>query len=162
MKKDKAVHNSLTHINELGQASMVDVSAKKILNRKAIAQGDFVAQENTLDVLLQGELPKGEGLAVARIAGIQAGKQCSQLIPLCHPLLINCIDVSFDRISKERLQIRAAVTVQSKTGVEMEALTAVSVAALTLWDMTKAIDSNLSIENIKLVEKLKTPLNEDS
>jgi len=118
----------------------------------------FVAKEKTLDALLRGDLPKGEGLAVARIAGIQAAKQCSNLIPLCHPLSIDCVDISFSRITSGKLQITATVSVQGRTGVEMEALTAVSVAALTLWDMTKAIDDELAIEQITLIEKVKSPV----
>ena len=153
------MHDSLTHINEQGQVSMVDVSNKEVLNRRSIAQGLFVAKEKTLDALLRADLPKGEGLAVARVAGIQAAKQCSNLIPLCHPLPINCIDISFSRIASGELQITAYVSVQGRTGVEMEALTAVSVAALTLWDMTKAIDDNLAIEKISLIEKVKSPIN---
>jgi len=152
------VHDSLTHIDEQGQVSMVDVSNKEVLNRKSIAQGLFVAKDKTLDALLRGDLPKGEGLAVARIAGIQAAKQCSNLIPLCHPLPIDCVDISFTRISSRKLQITATVSVQGRTGVEMEALTAVSVAALTLWDMTKAIDDDLAIEQIALIEKVKSPV----
>jgi len=152
------VHDSLTHIDEQGQVSMVDVSNKEVLNRKSIAQGLFVAKDKTLNALLRGDLPKGEGLAVARIAGIQAAKQCSNLIPLCHPLPIDCVDISFTRISCRKLQITATVSVQGRTGVEMEALTAVSVAALTLWDMTKAIDDDLAIEQITLIEKVKSPV----
>ena len=154
------MHDSLTHIDEQGRVSMVDVSNKALLNRKSIAQGLFVAKGKTLDALLRGDLPKGEGLAVARIAGIQAAKQCSNLIPLCHPLSIDCVDISFDRISSGNLQITATVSIQGRTGVEMEALTAVSVAALTLWDMTKAIDDELAIEHITLLEKAKSPVTE--
>ena len=154
------MHDSLTHIDEQGQVSMVDVSNKEVLNRKSIAQGLFVAKDKTLDALLRGDLPKGEGLAVARIAGIQAAKQCSNLIPLCHPISIDCVDISFNRITSGKLQITATVSIQGRTGVEMEALTAVSVAALTLWDMTKAIDDDLAIEQITLIEKVKSPVNE--
>ena len=152
------MHDSLTHIDEQGQVSMVDVSNKEVLNRKSIAQGLFVAKDKTLDALLRSDLPKGEGLAVARIAGIQAAKQCSNLIPLCHPLPIDCVDISFNRISSGKLQITATVSVQGRTGVEMEALTAVSVAALALWDMTKAIDDDLAIEQITVIEKVKSPV----
>ena len=154
------MHDLLTHIDEQGQVSMVDVSNKDVLNRKSIAQGLFVAKVKTLDALVRGDLPKGEGLAVARIAGIQAAKQCSNLIPLCHPLSIDCVDISFNRITSGKLQITATVSIQDRTGVEMEALTAVSVAALTLWDMAKAIDDDLAIEQITLIEKVKSPINE--
>ena len=152
------MHDSLTHIDEQGQVSMVDVSNKEMFNRKSIAQGLFVANDKTLDALLRSDLPKGEGLAVARIAGIQAAKQCSNLIPLCHPLPIDCVNISFNRISSGKLQITATVSVQGRTGDEMEALTAVSVAALALWDMTKAIDDELAIEQITLIEKVKSPV----
>lgn len=154
------MHDSLTHIDDRGQVSMVDVSDKEILHRTAIARGYFVARCETLDAIFNSELPKGEGLAVARIAGIQAAKQCPALIPLCHPLPLECIDVHIERVSANQLEITATTIVQGRTGVEMESLTAVSVAALTLWDMTKAIDEDLAIENITLVEKLKKPLSE--
>ena len=156
------MHNELTHIDHLGKANMVNVSHKEPMLRTAVAQALFVAKESTIDCLLQGNLPKGEALAVARIAGIQAAKKCGSLIPLCHPLPIEHVEVKFKRIGKNTISIQSSAVVTGKTGIEMECLTAASVAALTLWDMTKAIDSNLSIENIKLVEKLKTPLNEDS
>lgn len=155
------MHDSLTHIDEKGQVSMVDVSKKELLNRKSTAQGLFVAKDMTLDALLRGDLPKGEGLAVARVAGIQAAKQCSNVIPLCHPLPIDCVDISFDRISSGKLQITSTVSVQGRTGVEMEALSAVSVAALTLWDMTKSIDNDLRIEQITLIDKVKRSVTED-
>ena len=152
------MHESLTHIDDKGQVSMVDVSKKKTLHRTAVARGYFVARSETLDAIMNNDLPKGEGLAVARIAGIQAAKQCSMLIPLCHPLQIECVDINFERVSENRLEIRATTIVHGRTGVEMESLTAVSIAALALWDMAKAIDSDLAIENITLVEKLKKPI----
>lgn len=152
------MHDRLTHIDKEGHASMVDVSRKEIQRRTAIAQGFFVACESTLDALMQGNLPKGEGLAVARIAGIQAAKQCDSLIPLCHPLPLEFVQVTFDRVAADRLKITATTVIHGRTGIEMEALTAVSVAALTLWDMTKAIDKNLSIEQVTLVEKTKEPV----
>ena len=145
----------LTHIDEQGKAAMVDVSMKPILRRTAVAQGIFSAKKTTLDALLQGDLPKGEALAVARIAGIQAAKKCDALIPLCHPLPLEFAEVTFDRVSDEQLQITATTRINGRTGIEMEALTAVSVAALTLWDMTKAIDKNLRIDSIQVLEKHK-------
>jgi len=151
-------HDRLTHLDEHGQASMVDVSKKEPMRRTATAQGYFVASETTLDALMQGDLPKGEGLAVARIAGIQAAKHCASLIPLCHPLPLEFAEVKFDRVSADRLKITATTIVHGRTGIEMEALTAVSIAALTLWDMTKAIDKNLAIEEITLLEKRKEPI----
>jgi cyclic pyranopterin phosphate synthase len=152
------MHESLTHIDEQGKASMVDISDKETIHRTAVARGYFVARSETLDAIMRSDLPKGEGLAVARIAGIQAAKQCSTLIPLCHPLPLECVDVTFDRVSPDRLEITAKAIVHGRTGVEMESLTAVSVAALALWDMTKAIDKDLAIEQITLVEKVKKPI----
>jgi cyclic pyranopterin phosphate synthase len=149
------MRDQLTHIDEQGRASMVDVSKKPTMRRTAIAEGYFIAQESTLDALLNGDLPKGEGVAVARIAGIQAAKMCDTLIPLCHPLPLEFAQVAFERVSKDRLKITSTTIVNGRTGIEMEALAAVSVAALTLWDMTKAIDKNLGIEGICLVEKRK-------
>ena len=149
------MNEQLSHIDQHGQASMVDVSAKPSMHRKAIAIGFFIAKKETLDTVMDGNLPKGEALAVARIAGIQAAKSCGSFIPLCHPLPIECATVAFERVAPDRLQITATATITAKTGIEMEALTAVSVAALTLWDMTKAIDKDLRIDGIVLVEKTK-------
>ena len=149
------MHERLTHLDTQGAASMVDVSAKKPMRRTALAQGYFHAKVSTLDALLGGELSKGEGLGVARIAGIQAAKLCSTLIPLCHPLPLEHVDVQFEREGEEHLKIEARVVTTARTGIEMEALTAVSITALTLWDMTKAIDKTLSIGEITLVEKCK-------
>jgi cyclic pyranopterin phosphate synthase len=148
----------LTHIDKQGRASMVDVSKKPIMRRTAIAEGYFVASEVTLDALVEGELPKGEALGVARIAGIQAAKRCDSLIPLCHTLPLEVVNITFERVGGDRLKITATTTVHGRTGIEMEALTAVSIAALTLWDMTKAIDKNLSIEGIRLLEKNKVEM----
>jgi len=150
--------NRLTHIDEDGRATMVDVSDKKPMKRIATAIGFFAAKEETIDAVLSGNLPKGEAIAVARIAGIQAAKCCDTLIPLCHPLPLEYVDVQFERVSTQRIQICSTVIVTGRTGVEMEALTAVTVAALTLWDMTKAIDTELSIEEITLLEKRKEKL----
>ncbi len=145
----------LTHIDEHGKASMVDVSEKPPMRRTAIAEGFFIAQETTLDAIISGDLPKGEGLAVARIAGIQAAKICDSLIPLCHPLPLEFAEVTFERVENNKLKITSTMIVHGRTGIEMEALTAVSVAALTLWDMTKAIDKDLAIDSIRLIEKRK-------
>ncbi|MBC8309501.1 MAG: cyclic pyranopterin monophosphate synthase MoaC [Phycisphaerales bacterium] len=152
------MHDRLTHLDKQGKASMVDVSGKAPLLRTAVAEGFFNAKESTIDALLGGDLPKGEGLAVARIAGIQAAKLCDKLIPLCHPLPLELAEVTFERVDSGRLKINSKVVVTGRTGIEMEALTAVSVAALTLWDMTKAIDGSLSISDITLVEKRKEEL----
>lgn len=150
------MRDQLSHIDDKGQASMVDVSPKPVMHRRAMAIGFFVAKKETLDAVMDGNLPKGEALAVARIAGIQAAKNCGSLIPLCHPLPLEFAGVDFDRVSDDRLKITGTAAITAKTGIEMEALTAVSVAALTLWDMTKAIDKDLHIEGIELVEKMKT------
>lgn len=150
--------DKLTHIDDKGQASMVDVSSKPSMRRVAIAAGDFVAAAATLDRLMAGDLPKGEALAVARIAGIQAAKQTDKLIPLCHSLPLEHAGVTFDRVAPTTLRVTATATITSRTGVEMEALTAVSVACLTLYDMCKAIDKQLRIENISLLSKTKQPV----
>ena len=135
---------------------MVDVGDKPPMRREATAEGFFCAGATTLDKVEAGEVPKGEALAVARIAGIQAAKRCDDLIPLCHPLPLDSVRVDFQRVEPQRLRVEATVATTAKTGVEMEALTAVSIAALTLWDMTKAVDKELRIEGIRLVSKSKT------
>jgi cyclic pyranopterin phosphate synthase len=145
----------LTHIDEQGRARMVDVGAKEPLRRTAVAEGFFCAAERTLDLLEAGELPKGEALAVARVAGILAAKRTGELIPLCHPLAPDHVAVDFERAAPGRLRVQATVSITARTGVEMEALTAVSVAALTLYDMTKGADRDLRIEGIRLVSKTK-------
>lgn len=147
--------NQLTHLDEYGKASMVNISSKTPMLRTALAEGLFCAKAETIDAILRSDLPKGEALAVARVSGIQAAKQCGNLIPLCHPLPIEYVDVQFKKISDCTIRIRSTVVVTGRTGVEMEALTAVSVSALTLWDMTKAIDDSLVIKEITLVEKTK-------
>ena len=144
-----------THLDEQGRIRMVDVGSKASVARKAVAEGFLEAAVETLDLLESGELPKGEALAAARVAGIQAAKKCGELIPLCHPLPLDVASVDFERTGPNRLRIEAAVSTTAKTGVEMEALVAVSVAALTLYDMTKAVDGNLRIEGVRLVKKEK-------
>jgi len=147
--------NQLTHLDEYGKASMVNISSKMPMLRTALAEGLFCAKAETIDAILRSDLPKGEALAVARVSGIQAAKQCGNLIPLCHPLPIEYVDVQFEKISDCTIRIRSTVVVTGRTGIEMEALTAVSVSALTLWDMTKAIDDSLVIKEITLVKKTK-------
>lgn len=149
------MHNGLTHINKDGEATMVDVSGKVPMHRTAIAECFFCAKDTTISALMSGDLPKGEALSVARIAGIQAAKNCGSLIPLCHPLPIEYVDINFERLDACRLRITSTAIISAKTGVEMEALTAVSIAALTLWDMAKAIDNELSVNNLKLLKKQK-------
>ena len=153
--KDLGTTGPLSHVDEHGQVHMVNVGDKPVMKREAIAEGYFCAKKSTLDLIESGDGPKGEALAAARIAGIQAAKKCDELIPLCHSLPLDQVSVSFGRDFKDpgRLRIAAMASIHAKTGIEMEALTAVSVAALTLWDMTKAVDTNLRIEGISTTEE---------
>lgn len=146
--------SKLTHIDEHGHAKMVDVGDKPDSERVAIARGEVHMKKETLDLIRAGQLKKGDVLTVAQIAGIAASKRTSDLIPLCHPLQLSKIDV--DLALDESLPgvvITATVKLPGKTGVEMEALTAVSVAALTVYDMAKAAEKTMRIQNIRLVEK---------
>ena len=150
----------LTHLDTQGRARMVDVGHKPPMKRVAIAEGFLVAAKATIDRLMTkggSDLPKGEALGVARIAGIQAAKRCDALIPLCHTLPLDAVSVDFARAAPTRVRITATASITAKTGVEMEALTAVSVAALTLYDMAKAIDKSMRIEGVRLVSKTKKP-----
>jgi cyclic pyranopterin phosphate synthase len=144
----------LTHLNRKGKATMVDVSPKLPQFRRAVAAGEIRCSPATLKLLRQGKTPKGDVLATARVAGIQAAKQTSNLIPLCHPLPLDAISVDLV-LRSNKIQISAEVRVHARTGVEMEALTAVSVAALTLYDMLKAVDRKMVIQNIHLTSKEK-------
>lgn len=152
---------ALTHLDARGKARMVDVGDKPIVKREAVAEGFLIAAKSTLDRLMRkggADLPKGDALAVARIAGIAAAKRCDELIPLCHTLPLESVNVDFERVggpAKDRVRIIATARITAKTGVEMEALTAVCVAALTLYDMTKAIDKSMRIEGVRLVSKTK-------
>ena len=148
----------LTHLDADGRVQMVNVTDKPIVRRRAVAAGLFRAQPATLDRLMSGNLPKGEALAAARIAAIMAAKRTDELIPLCHSLPLDGVEVDISRDAPDAVRIEVAVTNTGRTGVEMEALAAVSVAALTLWDMTKAIDTDLSISDVRLVSKTKTSL----
>jgi cyclic pyranopterin monophosphate synthase len=144
----------LTHFDDKGQALMVDVGAKDITVREAVARGEISMKPGTLDVILEGRARKGDVLGVARIAGIMAAKKTPELIPLAHPLPLNSVKVEFFADSERSVvEIEARVKVTSRTGVEMEALTAVSVAALTIYDMCKAIDRGMVISGIRLMEK---------
>jgi len=144
----------LTHIDEAGRARMVDVGDKEITQRVAIAVGTVRMERETLSLIESGNSKKGDVLAVARIAGIQAAKKCSDLIPLCHPLALNSVEVHFDAdAGAGEISITSTCKVSGKTGVEMEALTAVSVAALTIYDMLKAVDRSMDITDIRLMEK---------
>lgn len=144
----------LTHLNEDGQAQMVDVTEKNSTSREARASACVMMSENTLRLIREGGHSKGDVLGVARIAGIQAAKKCSELIPLCHPLLLTSISVDLELDeANARVSIRTCCRLTGQTGVEMEALTAASVAALTLYDMCKAVDKSMIISDIKLLEK---------
>ncbi|MFB6276386.1 MAG: cyclic pyranopterin monophosphate synthase MoaC [Halothece sp.] len=145
---------NLTHLNSSGEARMVDVSDKEATKRRAIAQGEIKMSQQTLDTIEAGNAPKGDVLATARLAGIMAAKQTSQLIPLCHGLPLQNVQVAFT-VDRELpgYRIRAEAVTTAQTGVEMEALTAVSVSALTLYDMAKALEKSMIIQGIQLVEK---------
>ena len=130
----------LNHINAAGEANMVDVGAKEQTERSATASGVVCMQPGSLQAIKSDGLAKGEVLAVARVAGIQAAKKCSDLIPLCHPLALTKVSVSFGEISERELKVLAQVKLRGQTGVEMEALTAVSIACLTIYDMCKSVD----------------------
>jgi cyclic pyranopterin phosphate synthase len=144
----------LTHLDEEGRVLMVDVGGKPDTERVAVAQGEVAMQPETLRLIAERGVPKGDVLAVAQVAGIMAAKRTPHLIPLCHPLLLTKVDVEF-RIDEpsSRIEITATVRCRGKTGVEMEALTAVSVAALTIYDMAKAVEKTMRIGNIRLVRK---------
>ena len=142
----------LTHIDERGRARMVDVGDKPISERRAAAEAVVVVSEATLDLIFEGGLPKGDAIATARLAGIMAAKKTSELIPLCHPLAISDVTVDVDRTGPD-VRIRTTVRTADRTGVEMEALTAVSIAALTLYDMVKGIERGARIEGVRLLHK---------
>jgi cyclic pyranopterin monophosphate synthase len=144
----------LTHLNERGEAMMVDVSDKTVTKRTAVAGCQVRMSMATLEAILAGNAPKGDALGTARIAGIMAAKQTANLIPLCHPLPLSkvAVELTPDR-DLPGFQIRSTITIKAETGVEMEALTAVSIAALTLYDMAKALEKSMQIENIRLISK---------
>jgi cyclic pyranopterin monophosphate synthase len=144
----------LSHLSEAGDVRMVDVGAKPLSRRRAVARGAVRMAAETARRLR--ELPKGDALVTAQLAGIMAAKRASELIPLCHPLPLTHIEVTLD-VGEDAVEIASVVETTAQTGVEMEALTAVSVAALTVYDMAKAIDSGMSISDITLVEKTKEP-----
>jgi cyclic pyranopterin phosphate synthase len=142
----------LSHLDERGAAHMVDVTAKAVTTRTAVAAGALVTTPEVLALISSGGLPKGDALATARVAGIQAAKRTSELIPLCHQLALTGVDVDFE-IASSAVEITATVRSTDRTGVEMEALTAVSVAALTLYDMIKAVDKTARIDNVRVLRK---------
>ena len=146
----------LTHIDARGEAAMVDVSAKPILRREALAQGEIRLQKATLRLIESQTIAKGNVFATARLAGILAAKKTGELIPLCHPLPLTHCEVNFQvPMTRDRIVITASAKIAAQTGVEMEALTAVSVAALTIYDMCKAADKAMKITGIKLLWKTK-------
>ena len=146
--------SKLTHINANGEAQMVDVSDKNETAREAKACARVVMKAETLDLIVSGSHKKGDVLAVARVAGIQAAKKCSDLIPLCHPLMLSKVSVELTpNTQKNCIDIIATAKLTGKTGVEMEALTAASIAALTVYDMCKAVDRFMLIDNVQLLEK---------
>lgn len=145
---------ALTHLNQNGEANMVDVSDKAITSRSATARSFVNMKSETLDLITQGQHKKGDVFAVARIAGIQAAKKCSDLIPLCHPLNLTKVDVQISAEPEQsRVRIEATCKLDAKTGVEMEALTAASISALTIYDMCKAVDKSMEIASTVLVHK---------
>ena len=148
--------SKLTHVNARGEASMVDVSAKPIVLREAVARGEIRLQRATLQLIEGDKIAKGNVLATARLAGVMAAKKTGELIPLCHPLPLTHCEVNFEiPQSRDRIVIVGSAKVSAQTGVEMEALTAVSVAALTIYDMCKAVDKKMVIGAVKLVSKTK-------
>jgi len=144
---------ALTHFDAAGRAAMVDVSGKEETSRTATARGRIVMQPATLALIREGRAGKGDVLGVARIAGIMAAKKTHELIPLCHPLMISKVTLDLEPEGEDAVAIEATVKLTGRTGVEMEALTAVTVAALTVYDMVKAVDRSMRIEDVRLVHK---------
>lgn len=148
--------NGLSHVNASGEANMVDVSNKESTKRIAIAEGFVDMKPETLKLILENQIEKGDVLSVCRVAGIMAAKKCSELIPLCHGLNLSSVNIEFQSEPGEtvsRLRIKSECTLNAQTGVEMEALTAVSVSALTVYDMCKAVDKGMQVNGIRLLEK---------
>lgn len=146
------MNNSLTHIDSDGTARMVDVGAKAETQRLAIASGRITMSAEALEAIRAGNAPKGDALGTARVAGIMAGKKTGDLIPMCHPLMIDAINIDFS-FEEDAVRATATAAITGKTGVEMEAITAVSVALLTIYDMAKALDKGMVIGEIRLIEK---------
>ena len=145
---------SLTHLDEQGRARMVDVGWKPVTHREAVARGSVLMQRDTLNLIQAGLVKKGDVLTIAQLAGIMAAKRTAELIPLCHPLPLNKVDVELELDSAQsRVNITATASTSGKTGVEMEALTAVTVAALSVYDMCKAVDRAMRISEVRLVRK---------
>jgi cyclic pyranopterin phosphate synthase len=146
--------NSLTHFNQSGEAHMVDVGAKAVTQRTAVTEGYIEMQPETLQIIINGGHKKGDVLAIARIAGIMAGKKTADLIPLCHPLPITHIEINLSaEIEKNRIRCQTTVKTNGQTGVEIEALCATQIALLTIYDMCKAVDRGMAIQSVQLLEK---------
>lgn len=143
----------LTHLNKNGEAHMVDIGEKETTRRVAVAHASIYMQPETLRAITEGGLPKGDVFAVARVAGIFAAKRTHELIPLCHQIPLNSVEISFAPAPPDTLRITATASASYKTGVEMEALTAASIAALTVYDMCKAIDKSMVVEQVYLLSK---------
>jgi len=153
-KGRKKPKKKLSHVTQRGEARMVDVSAKSATERLAVAEGRVIMTKETLDLILEGNAMKGDVLGAARLAGIMAAKRTHGLIPLCHPLPITKIEIDINpEHSVPGFVVRATVKVTAQTGVEMEALTAVSIACLTIYDMAKAVERGMRIEGVRLIEK---------
>jgi cyclic pyranopterin monophosphate synthase len=148
-----AMAETLTHFDERGAARMVDVGGKPVTRRVAIATGRIALAPETLRIILDGTAAKGDVLGVARLAGIMAAKRTDELIPLCHSLPLNSVDIEFEDESESQLSVRATCSVEAQTGVEMEALVAVSVACLAVYDMCKSVDRGMEIGDIRLESK---------
>ena len=147
------MERKLTHTDDTGAVRMVDVGGKRVTKRVAVARGNVKMLPATLKLIYAGEMPKGNVLEVARVAGITAAKRTCDLIPLCHQINLDCVTVDFQRIDDSSLDITAEVVVHARTGAEMEAMTAVTIAALTIYDMCKAVDRKIEIAGIHLVGK---------
>lgn len=145
---------ALSHVNKKGEARMVDVGSKPVVARVAVAEATLICKAATIRLLKNQALPKGDVLAVARVAGIQAAKQTAGLIPLCHVLPLDAVEVEF-AVKPRGVRVTCTVRTQARTGVEMEALTGVTVAALTLYDMGKAVDKGMRVEGLRVVKKTK-------
>ncbi len=154
MKKSTQKEKTFSHLDERGNAKMVNVGEKPIQRRRAVAAARLVCQPATIRALKNRALPKGDVLTVANVAGIQAAKRTGDLIPLCHPLALCHVEVSF-KLKRDAIEIFCTAETNAQTGVEMEALTGASVAALTLYDMCKAVDKTMRIEGVRVVEKIK-------
>ncbi len=149
---DEKTGTNLTHFDDAGRARMVDVGDKATTHRVAVATGRLRAKRETIDLIRSGKAAKGDVLAVAQVAAIMAAKRTHEIVPMCHPLLLTKIEVAFE-LAEETVEIAARVETRGQTGVEMEALTAVSAAALTVYDMVKAVDRGMTIEAIRVDEK---------